>query len=250
MKLPKLNVIYAPTGRASEYSELALNIYNGCTHGCKYCYCNEMAKKWSNNNFHDAARPKANVVEKVKKDIIRIKKIFGDAAPNIMLSFSGDVYQPVEAELGLTRQVIELLVTNNLFFSILTKGGSLAARDFDLLSEYSRCSFGTTIVFTKLKDAEYWEPGSASIIDRIKTIKKAHDLGIKTWVSLEPVIYPRQALLLVEKLHPVVNHWKVGRLNHQKPPKPVDWLKFRKDVKKLLDSLGASYYLKRSLSKL
>lgn len=33
-----LKVTYTPKGRAAEYSEYALNIYNGCNFGCKYCF--------------------------------------------------------------------------------------------------------------------------------------------------------------------------------------------------------------------
>ncbi|MEZ4551950.1 MAG: hypothetical protein R2874_16190 [Desulfobacterales bacterium] len=35
--------------------------------------------------------------------------------------------------------------------------------------------------------------------------------GHPTWVSIEPVIDPDQAIKLVEMLHPVVDHWKVGK---------------------------------------
>jgi DNA repair photolyase len=34
----KLKTIYKPRGRAKEYSEYALTIYNGCDFGCKYCF--------------------------------------------------------------------------------------------------------------------------------------------------------------------------------------------------------------------
>ena len=34
--------IYGPSGRAREYSSLALNLYGNCDHGCTYCYCGTM----------------------------------------------------------------------------------------------------------------------------------------------------------------------------------------------------------------
>ena len=34
----QMPLIYTPSGKAREYSPLALNIYNGCDHGCTYCY--------------------------------------------------------------------------------------------------------------------------------------------------------------------------------------------------------------------
>ena len=125
-----------------------------------------------------------------------------------------------------------------------------AARDFDLLHGYAGATFGTTLVFTEQADADEWEPGAASISDRIQAIGQAYSMGIPTWVSLEPVIYPAQALELVERLHPVVRHWKIGKLNHMQPPAPVDWIAFRRDISLLCDRLGADYYIKKSLSDL
>ena len=44
-----MNVIYEPKGRAREYSELACNLYRGCTHGCRYCYANFSDNTGKNN---------------------------------------------------------------------------------------------------------------------------------------------------------------------------------------------------------
>jgi hypothetical protein len=150
--------------------------------------------------------------------------------------------------LGLTRNAIQILIDNGLRVTILTKGGMRAARDFDLLETYDRCRFGTTVVFTNQADASRWEPNAPSVEDRIQAIHQAHGRGIKTWVSLEPVIDPDQALELIQALHPVVGHWKVGLLNYCKLPRPVNWIQFRDDVRSLLDSLGADYYIKKSLA--
>jgi hypothetical protein len=131
---------------------------------------------------------------------------------------------------------------------ILTKGGMLAARDFDLLESYDRCRFGTSVAFTNQADASQWEPNAPPIADRIQAIHQAHGRGIKTWVCLEPVIDPDQALELIRELHPVTGHWKVGILNYRKLPNPVNWIKFREDATNLLDSLGADYHLMQSLT--
>ena len=31
-----MSIIYEPRGKAREYSELAVNLYTGCSHGCRY----------------------------------------------------------------------------------------------------------------------------------------------------------------------------------------------------------------------
>jgi hypothetical protein len=65
------------------------------------------------------------------------------------------------------------------------------------------------------------------------------------------VIDPRQALEVISSLSPIVDHWKVGKINHQKAVEAdVDWIGFREEVRTLFDDLGADYYLKKSLTEL
>jgi len=241
-----MNLLYEPSGKAKEYADLAINLYKGCTHGCTYCF--GAKTPWvSPDHYYSVASPKKDVISKLQQDC---KKLNGDT-PEILLSFIGDIYQHAEMELKLTRQAIKILIENNLPFTVLTKGGSRAVRDFDLLEGYERGRFGTTLVFMNQKDADYWEPGAATIKDRIMAIQEAHDRGIGTWVSLEPVIDPAQALQVIRELYPLVDRWKVGKINHSKPVEnSVDWIRFRNDVTGLLEDIGADYYIKNSLMKL
>ena len=241
------DVIYEPKGKAGEYSPLALNIYKGCTHGCRYCYCPEFCRM-QRDVFHAGANPKKDIIKKIRRDAAKAR---GDDRA-ILLSFMGDPYQREEVNLKLTRQAIEILIENELSFTVLTKGGRRAARDFDLLSSHGRkAGFGSTIVFTSQEDADHWEPGAASLADRVEAIRDASLSGIPTWVSLEPVIDPRQALDVIRDLHSAVDHWKVGKVNHMPSIEhKVNWIRFREEVKELLNSLGADYYLKNSLTDL
>ncbi|MDP3030136.1 MAG: hypothetical protein Q8O04_11730, partial [Deltaproteobacteria bacterium] len=83
---------------------------------------------------------------------------------------------------------------------------------------------------------------------RLAILKAAHKAGIFTWVSLEPVIDPVQALDVIRKAHKYVRFWKVGKLNHMKiVEQTVDWGKFLYDAEKLLTKFGAKYYIKNDL---
>ena len=116
------------------------------------------------------------------------------------------------------------------------------------MAGYDKCSFGTTLVFWNQADADKWEPQAASIADRVDAIRQAHDLGIKTWVSLEPVIDPDQALTIIRALHPIVDHWKSGKINHNREVEhSVDWRTFKGQLLELLDGFEVDYYLKNSL---
>jgi DNA repair photolyase len=239
-------IIYEPTGPALEYSKLACNIYKGCQHGCLYCFGKQRKSPEQKIDYDTNPNPKDFFLEKLAH---KATKMHADT-PEILLSFLGDVYQPAEMELMLTRGALEILNRNDLPFTVLTKGGTRATRDFDLL-EAGRARFGSTLIFLDQKYASYWEPGAASIADRIDAIQQAHDRGIPTWVSVEPVIEPDQALKVIKELHPIVDHFKVGKINHNREIENLhDWWEFRQEVEGLLQDVEADYYLKKSLTDL
>jgi len=239
----KMDIIYEPKGKAKEYADLACEIYNGCTHGCIYCY----AKYYTQDVYYKSVRPQKNLIARLKKDV----ESLGVDCLEILFSFHSDVYQPLEDELKLTRAALEILRDANLPFTILTKAGTRAVRDFDILKGYDKARFGTTLIFTEQEDADYWEPAAATIEDRISAIKTAHSMGISTWVSIEPVIHPVQAIRLVKALHPFVDHWKVGKINyHKEIEDAVDWTRFREEMTSLFQGIGADFYLKKSLTDL
>jgi len=220
-----MSIIYEPSGKAKEYSLLAANLYTGCSHGCRYCYCPGILRK-SRTDFHTNIFPKKDVLERFKEDVIKLRETCDDR--QILLSFATDPYQLLETKEEITREAIKILITNDLRFTILTKGGSRASRDFDLLQGYPKCSFGTTLVFESILDAYKWEPGAPSPVDRLVTIQTAKRMGIKTWVSLEPVIDTKQALNLIRVYHEYVDHWKVGKVNYlPEVEDKIDWLRFR-----------------------
>jgi hypothetical protein len=83
--------------------------------------------------------------------------------------------------------------------------------------------------------------------DRLRALEEAHKRGIETWASLEPVIDPAETLELIRRSHGFVDHFKVGKWNHDKRADSIDWRKFAVEVVELLDSLGCDYYIKDDL---
>lgn len=235
-------VIYEPRGRAREYSPLACNLYRGCSHGCRYCYGPAVSYStlatWSRN-----VAPRTGVIEALRHDAAKMR---GDKRL-VLLCFVCDPYQPIDAEYGLTRQALDILGQHNMKVQVLTKGGMVAARDFDLIRKYG-VRFGTTLLFTDDKLRAEWEGNAAPVQSRIEAIRMAHDLGIYTWVSVEPVIDPAEALSVIENLHDSVDYWKIGKLNHMREVEArIDWHAFYKDVTALLRSLKAKFYIKNDL---
>lgn len=238
-----MQVIYEPRGRAREYSPLAVNLYTGCVHGCAYCFGPDIPPRKTPAEFQFNVQPRKNILEKLEKDC---KKIEGDPR-QILLCFTCDPYQPTDQVSGVTRDALLILEKYHMNVSILTKGGMRAFRNFDILLR-NDWEFGTTITTGDVNSAWAWEPNAAHIHDRVRAMRLAKEMGIKTWVSIEPVINPKEALEVIEDIINAVDHWKIGKINHMPEiEREIDWGKFLQDTEKILE--GKSYYIKKDLER-
>jgi len=174
-------------------------------------------------------------------------KILQDAGckEQIHLCFTCDPYQPVEEELQHTRKTLKTIKSYGLSVLILTKGGVIAQRDFDLLD--SSDSFGITLTCDNEKDSKEWEPGAALPNERISNLISAKQAGKKTWVSFEPVIYPDQTLRLIEQIAEYADIVKLGKLNHNKHAQGINWNEYAHKAVNLVTELGLKHYVKVDL---
>ena len=244
-----MKVIYEPKGRAREYAPLACNLYTGCTHGCKYCYAPSCMRK-TPDEWHNTAKARSeDVLTKFERDCVELaqKHIDGEMH-RVLFCFTSDPYQPLEGKLHLTRQAIMIAAKHDVLVSVLTKGeGALIEPDLPLMLE-SKTHLGVTLSFINDASRKEWEPNASSVQSRLNILRKAHEMGIYTWVSMEPVIVPEEALAVISEAHGYVDFWKVGKLNHNKAiEQSVNWPKFRDDAVSLLESLGCKYYIKEDL---
>ncbi len=234
-------VIYEPRGKAREYSELAVNLYTGCSHACRYCYCPAILRKTVDAWACDP-QPRQNVLRELERNA---KKLQGDPR-EILLSFMSDPYHSDDAA-RLTREALLVLERYNLRVQVLTKGGLRSCRDFDILAR-NHWKYGTTIIFLSERLRQQWEPGAAPIAERIEAVRAAHAMGIFTWVSIEPVVDTAEALDVIAALRDDVDLWKVGKLNHDaKREAAIDWQRFLTDVETAL--AGRQYLIKKDLQR-
>lgn len=242
-----MNVIYEPKGRALEYSPLACNLYMGCTHGCKYCYAPACMHK-KPEVWHDHAECRTNIKVAFEKDLRKLQA--AHETRRVLFCFLSDPYQPLERTERLTRWGIQTAQRYGIKVDILSKGDtSLMAEDLPLMKA-AGTHLGITLSFINDLSRQEWEPQASTVQERLAILKKAHEMGVYTWVSMEPVIIPNEALEVIKAAHPYVDFWKVGKLNHNKAVESsIDWPKFREDVTELLESLGCKYYIKEDLRK-
>lgn len=235
------SMIYAPAGQAGEYSPLASNPYRGCGHKCAYCYVPNVLRM-SREEFDAGAEPRENFIAQLTKDARKYQK--SGITEQVMLSFTTDPYHP--GDNTLTRRALEVIQEHGMGISTLTKGGARAMRDFDLFRP-TRDSFASTLTSIDESFSLKWERGASLPQDRMDTLKKFHDSGIFTWVSLEPVLDTEATLEIIRRTHGYVDLFKVGRVNYIGLTKTTDWEDFTHRAVDLLQALGAGHYIKKDL---
>lgn len=234
--------IYEPTGKAKEYGDYALNIYTGCHHRCYYCFAPNVLHKQI-EQFWSVVKPRPNIVEETRKQLQR-EKITGKT---IHLCFTCDPY-PTGYDTTTTREIIKAIKESGNHVQILTKGDG--SRDFDLLD--GEDWFGITYAGY---DAKYViddipcpeEPGAISPHVRIQNLYEAHERGIKTWISFEPVLNAVDVLNYLEMNPSYVDRVKIGKLNYH--PSDIDWADFGRRAERICQVNGMDYYTKESLRK-
>ncbi|MFZ5586122.1 MAG: hypothetical protein ACOZHQ_09355 [Thermodesulfobacteriota bacterium] len=253
-----MSIIYIPAGRALEYAQLAANLWDGCVHGCLYCWSVLLAMRQGRKreDFFGSANPRKDVLRKLESDA---RRLAGDPRP-VHLCFTCDPYPPAESELGITQQAIEILMAHGLRVEILTKAGHLPIRDLGLLASKPGNRCGATLTGISVTEALRWEPGAASPWARLDYLYAAHQRGISTKISLEPVVDPAASLAVIVAANSFIDHFAVGKLNYHPKAKEIDWPAFRAASIERLEALGfrrlkdphgdragKTYYVKKDL---
>ncbi|GAA4276595.1 PA0069 family radical SAM protein [Aquimarina mytili] len=167
----------------------SLNPYQGCEHGCVYCYARNTHEYWGYGagiDFESKILVKKNAPELLEK---KLKNKNWKAYP-ISLSGNTDCYQPIEKKLKITRQLLEIFLKHKHPVGIITKN-ALIQRDIDILSELSKDNLA--VVFLSITSLEeetrrILEPRTASIKKRLETLEKLNSAGIPTSVMMAPII--------------------------------------------------------------
>jgi DNA repair photolyase len=240
-----MRLIYEPGGRAREYAPLAVNLYQGCDHGCLYCYV-PGARHITREDFQ-GSRPRFCLEDTLRwlaRDLETLQKA-GDER-EVLMSFSCDPYCRADCDCLLTRDAIQLFIHYGRRFALLTKAGMESTRDFDLLKTYPLCLYGTTLTLWE-PERTHWEPHAASTEERIRALALAHKLGIRTFASLEPLINLSHSLDIIQATLEYVDQYRLGKLNHYRLPYEIDHAAYLRDAVAILEEAGKPYLIKDDL---
>lgn len=230
-----MNAIYEPRGKAREYADLALNLYTGCTNGCAYCYAPAVLRK-SREAFMVEAFPRDGIIEATRRQLAK----GGFEGRTIHLCFTCDPY-PSNMHTMTTREAIEVIHEAGAFVQLLTKNGSLAERDFDLLGEGDMFGISYTGAPKEL------EPYSDDGARRLESLKLAKRKGIGTWASCEPVLDMRAVHELII-VGGYIDRIKVGKPSRWRDDiGSLDWGRFGAICEELAENYGRNVTLKETL---
>ncbi len=167
----------------------SINPYRGCEHGCVYCFARPSHSYLDLSpglDFESKIFYKRNAAELLTKEIAKTNY----RCSTIALGVNTDAYQPIEKQLGLTRELLTVLLRCRHPVSIITKS-SLILRDLDILTKLAQHNLISVMIsVTTLDDKlkRIMEPRTANAAARIKTIATLSDHNIPVGVLAAPMI--------------------------------------------------------------
>ena len=230
-----------------DYATDQITVYRYCPYKCRYCYV------WNNKLFASRVmRGKYDPVEEAKKYLNKTGR-------TIVVSFVSDPYPPEERDRRITRKVLEILCNTDNKILILTKNPQLALRDVDVMSK--NCWLGSTVITLDKGKWRYWEPRTLySPARRLYSLKIAHEVGVKTWLSIEPIIpgttYPQD---IINKTLGYIDYYVLGAFNYTKQlgyttytPETLRkyYTKHVLEAIQILEQHNKPYHIKKELKKM
>ncbi len=167
----------------------SINPYQGCEHGCIYCYARNTHEYYGFSAGLDFERKiivKRNAAELLEQYFN--KKNYEPVC--ILLSGNTDCYQPIERKLKITRSLLQIFLQYRNPVSIITKN-NVILRDLDILSELGKMNLvHVNVSITSLKEQlrQKLEPRTVTATGRLGVIQKLSEQGIPVRVMAAPII--------------------------------------------------------------
>ena len=167
----------------------SINPYQGCEHGCVYCYARPTHAYLDLSpglDFETKLFAKPNAAALLRAELAEP----GYRCEPIALGANTDPYQPIEREWKVTRSVIEVLAECDHPLTITTKG-ALVERDLDLLGPMAKKGLLRVFISIAMLDRELarkLDPRAAAPHRRLKIVKALSEAGVPVGVNVAPVI--------------------------------------------------------------
>lgn len=162
-----------------------LNIYRGCTNGCKYCYAIYSHQHLEGDFFKDIYI-KENIIEVLEKELKSPKW------KQEIVNIGGitDSYQGIESKVKLMPEILKLMIKYRTPVIISTKS-NLILRDYDLIDKLSKLTYvniATSITSFDENIAEKLERGASSPNKRVEILKEFKKTNASIGLHAMPII--------------------------------------------------------------
>lgn len=166
-----------------------LNPYQGCEHGCVYCYARPSHAYYDLSpglDFETKLFAKSNAAILLREEFLRPHY----RPQTIALGSNTDAYQPIERKYLITRSILEVMLEFRHPVSVLSKS-SLILRDIDLLAALAKLNLVEIHFSLSTLDVELarkLEPRAALPKNRLSAIRQLAGAGIPVKVMMAPLI--------------------------------------------------------------
>lgn len=167
----------------------SLNPYQGCEHGCIYCYARNTHEYWG---FSAGLDFESKIIVKKNAPALLEKFILHPDWQPVPISVSGntDCYQPLERKLEITRGLLKIFARYRHPVGMITKN-SLVLRDIDLLTDLAKDNLVHIYISITTLDEDLrrvMEPRTASAKKRLQTVEELSKAGIPVGIMNAPII--------------------------------------------------------------
>jgi len=169
--------------------DLSINPYQGCEHGCIYCYARPTHSYLDLSpglDFETQIFYKPNAAARLLNEWRKP----GYRCKPITIGANTDPYQPAEKSLRVTRQLLELFLKYRHPVNIITKS-HLVCRDIDLLAPLASARLASVAISMPTMNAELkrmMEPRVPSAAARLNAARTLDERGVPVSVLLAPII--------------------------------------------------------------
>ncbi len=209
----------------------SINPYQGCEHGCSYCYARNVHQYWGYSAGIDFEQK--IIVKPKAAEILRSQLQKKNYIPeSVSLSGNTDCYQPAEKKFRITRSLLEVFLEFRHPVGIITKN-ALVLRDLDILSEMAKRNLVHVMISITTLDENLrsaMEPRTSTSANRLRTVQELTAAGIPVGVMTAPIIPGLNSDEIPSLVEEAANHGalKVGytilRLNGSVQEIFHDWL--------------------------
>ncbi len=169
----------------------SLNFCVGCSHGCNFCYVDEIHKRFGRARYGDAVQQRWGdylLIPENLDEAIELTPWERWAGKEVMMSSTHDPYLPKLS--GAARRILEHALPAGVRICLQTRS-FLVTKDLDLLSQYPDQVRLQVSISTMSRDlARLIEPRVPPPEARLEVLQRARDAGVEIGVILAPIFPP------------------------------------------------------------